>query len=146
MLGEQFDIQTLRALPLFSPLSNEELELLRPVLSVETRNVGDVLIQEGDVGETMYVLLVGEVKVVSHHRQEDESVIATLTPVESFGDMSLISGETRSATVICTSSCRLLSLDRDGLERVLLQHPAVCLHLLQDAHRKLRAAMPSHIN
>ena len=146
MLGEQFDIQTLRALPLFSPLSDEELEFLRPALSVETRNVGDVLIQEGDVGQTMYVLLVGEVKVVSRHGEDDESVIATLTPIESFGDMSLISGETRSASVICTSSCRLLCLGREGLERVLLQHPSVCLHLLQDAHQKLRAVMPSPIN
>ena len=53
MLGEQFDIQTLRALPLFSPLSDEELELLRPALTVESRNVGDVLIEEGDIGEMM---------------------------------------------------------------------------------------------
>ena len=143
MLGEQFDIQTLRALPLFSPLTDDELELLRPALSVTTRNVGDVLIEEGDVGETMYVLLVGEVKVVTNHRESDENVIATLNPVESFGDMSLISGETRSASVVCTSSCRFLSLDREGLERVLLQHPAVCLHLLQDAHQKLRTATNS---
>ena len=146
MLGEQFDIQTLRALPLFSPLSDEELELLRPALTVESRNVGDVLIQEGDIGETMYVLLLGEVKVVSNHRESSERVVATLKPIESFGDMSLVSGEPRSASVVCTASCRLLALDREGLERGLIQHPAVCLHLLQDAHRKLRVALPKEGN
>jgi CRP/FNR family cyclic AMP-dependent transcriptional regulator len=143
MLGEQFDILTLRALPLFAPLSDAELELLRPALAVETRNVGDVLIQEGDAGDVMFVLLLGEAKVVSSHRSENEKIQATLSPIESFGDMSLISGEVRSATVVCTETCRLLSLRRSGLEEVLLQHPAVCLHMLQDAHKKLRAALPS---
>ena len=85
MLGEQFDIQTLRALPLFSPLSDEKLERLRPALTVESRNVGDVLIQEGDIGETMYVLLLGEVKVVSNHRESTERVVATISPLSHLG-------------------------------------------------------------
>ena len=141
MLSESFDLSTLRALPLFEPLSDAELEFLRPALTVDVHNVGDVLIQEGDVGTAMFILLVGEVKVVRGHRGDQETVVATLHPIQSFGDMSLFSGKPRSASVVCSETCRLLTLSRTGLEEVLLQHPTVCLHLLKDAHERLRDAL-----
>ena len=141
MLGESFDMSTLRAVGLFAPLSDDELELLRPALSVVVRNVGDVVIHEGDPGKLMFVLLVGEVKVVRSHRESDEKVIATIQPVESFGGMSLITGETRSATVLCTDTCRFLAIEREGLENVLLQHPSICLELLREAYKHLRSSL-----
>jgi len=141
MLHESFDLATLRAVNLFAPLSDQDLEKLRPVLAVETLNVGDVVLNEGDAGTKLYVLLVGEVKVVRKHRQPDEKVIAKLTPIETFGAMSLIAGESRSATVVCTDTCRFLAMDREGLEQVLLHNPSITLLLLQDAYRHLRETL-----
>ena len=138
MLHEQFRLSTLRALPIFEPLSDDELEHLRPALTVRTCSVGDVVVEEGTPGDELYVLLVGEAKVVRSHRQPHEKIIAVLNPIEVFGEMALLTGELRSASVIATDTCRLLSLTREALEAVLMQHPSVCLTLLRDAYRRMK--------
>jgi CRP-like cAMP-binding protein len=138
MLSPSFDITALRAVPLFSPLSDEELELLRTALSVRTLSLGDVAVVEGTPADELFILLSGEVKVVKNHRRDDERVIAVLGPVEAFGEMSILSGEPRWATVIATEPSRFLTLSKDALESVLLKQPQVALTLLRDAFARLR--------
>lgn len=137
MLSGDFNLATLRAVQVFAPLSDEELELLRPALSIRECAIGDVLMAEGEPGDELYVLLSGEVKVVAGHRTDEEAVVATMSPVEVFGEISLLSGEPRSATVLATDTCRFLTLTQRGLEDVLLEHPSICLTLLHDAYRRL---------
>jgi len=137
MLSESFNIQTLRAVKLFAPLSDEELELIRPALSIQDCNIGDILMQEGETGDDLYVLLGGEVKVVAGHRTDNEMVLSTMQPVEVFGEMSLLSDAPRSATIIATDTCRCIVVTKDALENVLMEHPAICLALLHDAYRRL---------
>lgn len=137
MVSEAFNITTLRALDIFAPLSDAELEHLRPAVTIEDHNIGDVILREGDEGDAMWVLLVGEVKVVKGHRTQEERVLAVIEPVRVFGEMALVRGSTRSATVVATDSCRFLRLHREALEGVLLRHPAVCLALLKEAYRRI---------
>jgi CRP-like cAMP-binding protein len=137
MLSESFNIQTLRAVKLFSPLSDDELEHIRPALTIRDCNIGDILMQEGEIGDDLYVLLGGEVKVVAGHRTEAETVLSTMEPIEVFGEMSLLSDAPRSATIIATDTCRFIVVTKEALENVLLEHPAICLALLHDAYRRL---------
>lgn len=137
MLSKEFNLATLRALPLFSPLTDTELEVLRPELAVRIASVGDVLMASGTPGDELYILLLGQVKVIHNYRMANETVAATLEPIAVFGEMALLTGEPRSATVIATEPSRFLTLRRDGLESVLLTYPSVCLSLLRDAYRRL---------
>lgn len=137
MLSSEFKLSTLRAHDLFAPLTDLELEVMRPALSVRTASVGDVIMESGAPGDELCVLLVGEVKVVKDFRLPTEAVAATLAPMAVFGEMALLTGDPRSATVIATEPSRYLSVRREGLETVLLTYPSVCLTLLRDAYRKI---------
>lgn len=139
MLDRSFNLAALRALPIFAPLGDDELEHLRLVLSVSSRSVGDLVIEEGSPGSELFVLLDGEAKVIKGHRRADERVLATLRPIETIGEMALLTDRPRSATVVATATCRLLTLTRQGLFDVLLTHPSICVTLLQDAYRRIAA-------
>ena len=95
--------------------------------------------REGDKGDDLYVLLGGEVKVVAGHRTEHETVLSTMSPIEVFGEMSLLSDAPRSATIIATDTCRFIVVTKEALENVLMDHPSICLALLHDAYRRLAA-------
>ena len=103
MLSKEFNLSTLRALELFAPLTDTELEFLRPQLAVRSVSIGDVLMEAGTPGDELYILLVGEVKVIQGFRTPLETVVATLQPIAVFGEMALLTGELRSATVVATA-------------------------------------------
>ena len=138
MVSANFNLATLRAIPMFSTLRDDELEVLRQGLSVSTVSVGDTVMQKGDAGGTLFVLLSGQVKVVGAHRQPDEHVLNVLDPIEVFGEMSLLTGDPCSATVIATDFCHMLTLNRETLESILVQNPSVCISLLRDAYSRIR--------
>ena len=138
MLTPEFNLNTLRALEIFAHLTDEELELLRPALSVRVCSIGDVIMEEGSPGQELFVLLVGQAKAVIGFQEPTETVVNTLEPVDIFGEMALLTGEPRSATVVATDTCRFLTLDREGLETVLLDNPRICLTLLRDAYSRIK--------
>jgi len=137
MLTSEFNLATLRALEIFAPLSDEELEWLRPALGVLTLNLGDVVMEQGTEGDELYVLLVGEAKVVTDWRTPEETVIARIEPIDILGEMALLTGQPRSATVVATETSRFLTLTREGLNQVLLEHPTVCMSLLRAAYMRI---------
>ncbi len=139
MVTESFNLSTLRAIDIFEPLTDLELEVLRPALRVMEATDGDVVVLEGADGNRLYILLHGECKVVNRHTTPDAHVIGNLTPTDVFGEMALLTGEPRSATVIATQDCKFLTLDRDGLDEVLLEHPAVCVAMLRHAYKRIYA-------
>jgi len=138
MLTPEFNLSTLRALKIFEDLSDEELELLRPALSVRVCSIGDVIMEEGSPGQELFILLVGQAKAVIDFQAPTETIVNTLEPVEIFGEMALLTGELRSASVVATDTCRFLTLHREGLEAVLLDNPRICLTLLRDAYRRIK--------
>ena len=137
MLTSDFNLSTLRALDIFEPLADAELEYLRPALTVRTCSIGDVIMQEGTPGEELFILLVGQVKAVVDFQLSTETVVNILEPMEMFGEMALLTGAPRSATVVATDTCRFLTLHREGLESILIENPRICLALLKDAYRRI---------
>lgn len=138
MVDESFRISTLRAVKLFEPLSDAELELVRPAVGVREYSIGDVIIAEGTEGDELFVLLLGEAKIVKNHRTVEETVVATVRPIEVIGEMALLFGDLRSATIVATESCRFVTLSREAFEEILVANPTVCLHLLQDAYARIQ--------
>ena len=137
MVDAAFNISTLRALPIFSPLSDDELELIRPAVRVVVFSTGDVILTEGDVSEELFIILVGEAKVIRGHRTPDEVVVGIIEPIEVIGEMGALTAQRRSATVVATEMCRALAVSRTALDEVLLAHPTTCLALLYEAYRRV---------
>lgn len=137
MVDAAFNLTTLRALPIFSPLSDDELETIRPAVRVRVFSTGDTIMAEGEPAEDLAVLLVGEARVVRHHHELNEVVLGTVHRLDVVGEIGALTGLPRSATVVATEPCRLLTISRDALDAVLLAHPTTCMALLYDAYRRI---------
>lgn len=118
MLGSLDKALALRSAPLFAALSAETL-LPVAALCTETRLAPDeVLFAAGEMGDAMYVIVDGEVRVV-----RDRQAIARLGPGECVGEMAALDWEPRSATVIASEPSLLIRLGRNELMDLLRDHP-----------------------
>ena len=83
---------------------------------------GEVIVGEGDAGESMFVLARGEAAVTL---SQTEGVLATLRAGAFFGEMSLLTGDARSATVSAVTDCELIEVSADAFRRVVLTDAAI---------------------
>lgn len=100
---------------LFEGLLPEEIEMLGEVTQQKKFAEGDIVFDQGDVGDSLYLLVEGAVEVL--HKREDgqEHVITVLEAPEFFGEMSLIDKEYRSATIRAKSETIMLYLTNENL-------------------------------
>lgn len=125
--------------PLFEKLSDEEREVIIREMALESHDEGSVIISEGDAGSSMYVIASGEVKVFTRGSGGAGTVyLAQLGEGDFFGEVSVLTGKPRTATITASQRTELLRLDRDKLEGVLSGHPGI-RKVLDDFYKK-RAA------
>jgi CRP/FNR family cyclic AMP-dependent transcriptional regulator len=105
----------LRTADLFTGLSDEQLVALAAVGQVSVFHRGDIILKEGEQSTAVYVVLEGQVEVVSELTENTTSLII-LGAGQSFGEMALLDAGPRSATIRCLSSqASLLTFSRDDL-------------------------------
>ena len=103
-------------------LSAGELDRLAAKLSLKTFPRGAVIVRQGDLGASMFVLVDGKVTVTVHLRAGEQRV-ATLGPGNIVGEMSLLTGARRSATVTATRPVSALEIAKPALEELLTGSP-----------------------
>jgi CRP/FNR family cyclic AMP-dependent transcriptional regulator len=134
----------LRNIGLFGALSDEVLEYLSTLLTVETPPAGATLFREGDDANAMFVVINGEVEVLKKSKRSVEARVAVLGPGDWFGEMSIVDIQPRSATVRALAPSRLLrvsSADLDALYRHdLRSYAIIILNLARELSRRLRVA------
>lgn len=140
--------EVLRRSPLFEMLSDAEIEVLSDLSRLRKFAAGEVVFSEGEAGEALFVLQSGEVEVLTRGAGGAEAVLATLGPPASFGEMSLVDREVRSATVRARTECSALQLtaenftafrkrSRDGFTLFLVNVARVLSSRLRESNRKL---------
>ena len=120
--------ESLRAVPIFSGCSPEELALIASSLQGMSAPAGAVIVREGDPGDDMYIVESGQVRVVSDVETE-KVVFAHLGPSEFFGEMALMTGAPRSAGVIATTDVCLWRLGKEQFDLILREHPQVSMEI-----------------
>ncbi len=115
----------LRASPLFEGLDEEELLALVRGLRLLVFQSGDVIVTEGEAGQSVFLLASGAVKVCVRSPSGRNVPLCTLAEGAFFGEISALSGRPRSATVTAAGRCELLELDRATLEAIEATHPRV---------------------
>ncbi|MCY1015074.1 mechanosensitive ion channel family protein [Pyxidicoccus sp. MSG2] len=138
-LSEDTVRSLLRAVDLFQPLGPEDLDRLRQEVVVHRFGKGERIIQEGDDGRTFYVLASGEVSVRAGKLQAE---VTRLGRGGYFGEMSLLTGEKRAATVVAVEDSLLLEVDRPTFARMFEQYPGLARQLsalLAQRRTQLRA-------
>ena len=123
--------------PLFEVLSGEERDALIKEMELEQHDEGSVIISEGDPGASMYVIVAGEVKVYTRAMGNGGGTVylARLGEGDFFGEVSVLTGKPRTATITASQRTELLRLDRDKLEGVLSKHPGI-RKVLDDFYQK----------
>ncbi len=108
-------LEVLQKSPLFEMLSQAELELLAELSRPRRYSAGEVVFEEGDLGDSLFVLMNGEVEVLHKDGKGEPQVLTSLQPPEFFGEMSLIDKEFRSATVRAKNDATMLQLSAENL-------------------------------
>jgi NTE family protein len=111
----------LSTIPIFSFLGRNELAAVQELFVEETHQKGDVICRQGDEGDTFYVVLDGELDVLVG--EGAGHVIAVLKRGDFFGEMALLQGGKRTATVAVGRRARLLSLHRTAFNSLFLKSP-----------------------
>src|SRR4051794_6208465 len=115
--------ETLARSPLLGNLPAEALVGLAAVARRRSYRRGEVVFHQGDPGDTLHLLQVGRVKVYLAGESGDEAVIAILVPGDSFGELSLLDGEPRSATIEALEPVETVSVTRADFTRFLRANP-----------------------
>ena len=135
-------IAQLRDVGLFGALSDEFLEHLTTTLSVLRVLPGDTVFREGDPAREIYVVLDGEIEVLKKSRRGRETRVAILGPNDSFGEMSIIDMQPRSATVRALGPARLLKITTEEMDALyrhdLKSYTLIVLNIARDLSRRLR--------
>jgi cAMP-dependent protein kinase regulator len=112
--------------PLFSGFSRDELVAVIKGLRLLTFEPGDIVLTEGDRGDSLYVITTGTLKTfVRDTTQGGQLLMRRLKEGDFFGEISILSGKARSATVTAATHCEMLELDRATLEQITASYPHV---------------------
>jgi len=116
-------------------LSGEDLAQLASVAEEVSFEAGSLILQEGAPGDSMFVVLEGEVLVLKR-----AAAVARLGPGEAFGEMSLLDNEPRSATITAASDVLCLRIDRPAFTQVIEEKPQIAQGIIRVLARRLRQA------
>lgn len=125
----------LERVPLFSGIPREELVSLLMSVEPVRYKTGQTIVREGAEGDSLYLIAAGTVRVATRGNSGEEIPLATLGQGEFFGEVSLLTGRPRTATVTADTPVELLRLDRATIEGLRARHPNIEASL-SEFHRR----------
>lgn len=128
---------TIRNIPLFSALSREDIAKVLGKLEEQNVSAGITIFSQGDKGDAFYVIQSGTVQVVVEPVPGRQEVVAVLGAQDGFGEMALLSGEPRSASVVAIADTSLWRLSRDAWNDLIEKHPSWLLHFCATISKRL---------
>ncbi len=126
--------ERIAAVPLFADADDRHLQRIASLCTEVRASAGEVLCREGESGQEFFVLLEGTVTVSAGGRE-----LTTLGPGDFFGELALLDGKARSATVTAAGPVDLLVLSRTEFQAVLYEDPEVAVRMLPAIGARLRA-------
>jgi CRP/FNR family cyclic AMP-dependent transcriptional regulator len=133
-------VALLNRVPLFSELSGEDLERISRVAVPRTYPKGVRVFHEGDRSDACYIVRSGDLRVTREHPDGRAIALATLGPGDIFGELAMLDGEARSASVEALSDCELLALPAGDVRQLLRGSSEITVKLVFALTRRLREA------
>jgi CRP/FNR family cyclic AMP-dependent transcriptional regulator len=131
-------VDVLTTIPLFRILGEETIVATARAGLARHYRPGQFVFHQGDPGDRLYAVIEGLVKVVSATGRGDEIVVNTIGRAETFGEMALLDGSPRSASIVAVAPTRLFSLSRDQIMALIREHPALMDEFLRLLGRLVR--------
>jgi len=137
MPGPRPDVELLARVPLFEGLSRAHLGRVASLAEHTTYNAGRVIVKRDEPGRAFYVIVDGTAKVVKGKivtaRREAE-----LGPGDFFGELSLLDGDPRAASVIAATPLTTIRIERAAFRHLLREEPELALKVLEGMARRTR--------
>ncbi|MEB3285143.1 MAG: Crp/Fnr family transcriptional regulator [Candidatus Sericytochromatia bacterium] len=130
----------LQNVPLFADLDVAEIDQLAHLARHRVVGKGNVIFYEDDPGTSCYVIVKGRVKIVVNADDGREHILGVLQDGDFFGEMSLIDGQSRSASAVAVEDVQMVTVQRDEFLKLLRSNPEISLKLLVTLSQRLRAA------
>ncbi len=128
----------LRTIHIFESLSVSELAAIASVTEEVAYPKGTAIIQEGEQGETMYMIIEGEVSVIKRSQGGTEIILDRIRAGDYFGEMALFEDLLRSATIRTEEDTRLLVLDKREFTEIVREYPLIALQICKVLSQRLR--------
>jgi small-conductance mechanosensitive channel len=116
-------VAELRGVDFLRELSDEEMRILAGAVRVRQFGAGEALVREGDTGDTFYIIRRGVVDVTANGADGKPIHLNELTRPAFFGEMALMTGESRNATIRARTDVEVLEMSRNGFTELFKSHP-----------------------
>ncbi len=131
-LDPQDTVRALAKVPVFAGCSDDEMREIAGVAHLVRFDDGAVILPEGEEGLGFYLLLAGEASV-----RQSETEINRLRAGDFFGEIALIEGRPRTASVVSVGTSVCLGILRSDFRPLLVRHPRVALRILEEEGRRI---------
>ena len=128
---------TIRSIPIFSGLSREDVAKVMGKMEEISFGAGTTIFSQGDQGDAFYLIQSGTVQVVLESRTGNSEIVAILGPQDWFGEMALLSGEPRSATIQTVKDTTLWRLRREDWDELIEKHSTWLLQFCATLSKRL---------
>ena len=132
--------QLLRNVALFGTLADQDLVQVAELALPRTFAAGEVVFREGDASDTCYVIRTGHARAVIEHPDGRSITLARFGPGDIFGELAMLSGEPRSATVEMLEDAEAIAILGPDMRRLLREHPDISIKLIAALGQRLREA------
>jgi len=130
-------VDLLSRVPLFEGLSKAQLSRIAALAEDSRYNAGRVIVKRDDPGKAFYVIVDGQAKVVKG-KITTARAAAVLGPGDFFGELALLDGEPRAASVVAASPLETIRIERIAFRRMLREEPDIAIKLLEGMARRTR--------
>lgn len=132
------EIRLLKRVPLFSQLDDDELEKIRKLCVTQHYVKDRIILIEEEAGNTLFLIQKGRVKVSRISDDGREVILSILEPGDFFGELSLIDGKARSASVTAIEDSEVLILRRGDFLGLLADYPQISISLMKELAGRIR--------
>ena len=140
-MSEQTRKDYLRQTPVFSGLSDEELDELVPLVVKRRLRKDTVVFHEGDPGSAFYLVKTGRVKIYKSSAYGREQVLSILGDGQIFGDVPTFDGGPYPATAATMTEAEIYLIRREDFQGILRRHPEIALKVIRVLGARLRQSM-----
>ncbi|MBF8248788.1 MAG: Crp/Fnr family transcriptional regulator [Bacteroidetes bacterium] len=134
------EISFLRNVPIFADLEEKDFQRIIKLGLRQKYKKGNIVVLEQESGAALFVIITGKVKVVRTDEDGREVILSMFGPGEFFGEMSLLDGLARSASVVATVKSELFMIHRRDFLQLLEEYPQVAISLLAELAMRIRKA------
>ncbi|NIA29189.1 MAG: cyclic nucleotide-binding domain-containing protein [Actinobacteria bacterium] len=137
-MAEERIVRLMKRVPLFAKMNDDEVaQVVNQCVRRECAKDQVILVEE-EVGQTLFIILRGTVKITRTSEEGREVILTMLKSGDFFGELSLLDGKGRSATVIAMETSELLTLRRSEFLMILEKYPQIAIELLKVLGNRIR--------